>query len=76
VTARDKALRLLAEGKVRHIPGTRYHFAVLGDSADPLDPKPYTVTIQPDSCDCIAHGTCSHVIAARLALNVFRRERT
>jgi hypothetical protein len=69
VTARDKALCLLSDGKVRFVPGTRYHFRVVG--SDPFA-DPYTVVIDGhDRCDCAAHGVCSHIIAARIALDVF-----
>lgn len=77
MTVKDKAFQLLADRKVRFVPGSHYHFDVIGESADAFQPKPYRVVIDGfDTCDCAARGTCSHLIAARMALDVFLRRGT
>jgi hypothetical protein len=76
MTATDKALRLIAEGRVRKASGfTRYRtcYSVLGDSTDAFAPEPYIVAREfvsgriYESCNCICPTTrCSHIAAARL----------
>ena len=72
-----KALRIISEHRIGydHSDGS---YRVLGDSADPLAPQPYTVRLsesgEPDTCTCPAMRTCSHIKAALLIQAVFSRQ--
>jgi hypothetical protein len=72
VSIQDKALRIIAEGRIKWVQGTRYEFLVVGDSADPFHPEPYRVT--EDSCTCPASRKCAHRLAAEFLLRAFRKE--
>ena len=76
-TSDAKALRIIGEHRIGydHSDGS---YRVLGDSADPLAPQPYTVRLsksgEPDDCTCPAMRTCSHIKAALLIQAVFSRQ--
>ena len=60
-TASPKVVRLLSEGRV--LPaGTAAHYRARGDHGE------YDICIGDGfaMCSCPAHGTCSHISAARL----------
>lgn len=76
-TREQKALRIIAEKRITFDRDTR-KWSVLGDTADPMDPMPYVVTLsrdgEPDDCSCVNPRTCSHITAARLIQAAFRQQ--